>query len=588
MSKKIYITYKQIETLCFSKIIFISDADAQLDLNRSKKHYEFAVFIDEKDIVKEKEHIVLFFSSIIKIEIPKSEFNLFKNQFKLPLGLLDLANRNIPKDKNPEITEHDNAHQIIELYSRLRRSFTQLVLFGYKKNNQKFQTNLSKFLNKITNISTFEAALIKNINEVNCFPQLVTKETKPEEYYKFVWSGKFIINEILINRKDKIPDEDFQAHRSWLKDVEWQDLSKNLKHFKNIPSLFREHSGVIFGYFIAALSNNNLNKINIECEVDNLGIGNKYEVLFWGVLFKAFFVEELDYSYPNPLIQEDFFKMETLSYSIAKKLLNNNEDKIENDFTFKAIDSDNLVTSFYRLKEKRTKIAPIILDESELKKPSKKSLLFGENKEKIGFINERIGKASYLIIDEEGFELRSKITVPPVVFYGKLLTEKKESLKKSGVNIKIQDISTLISKESKVLIAFLSSYIHGNTLLNIYKNIIKSKKTRIEEFIFIWLVSKDNKTLHSPEFAFEKDNLKKEVELEFGLKTTVIVKNLYNESAGDIEVVRNLKLALKNYRANNIEVIDHNFKEEHASWLIAAIKDYIVKSKNVDYFSFSD
>jgi hypothetical protein len=133
MSKKIYITYKQIETLCFSKIIFISDADAQLDLSRSKKHYEFAVFIDEKDIVKEKEHIVLFFSSIIKIEIPKSEFNLFKNQFKLPLGLLDLANRNIPKDKNPEITEHDNAHQIIELYSRLRRSFTQLVLFGYKK-----------------------------------------------------------------------------------------------------------------------------------------------------------------------------------------------------------------------------------------------------------------------------------------------------------------------------------------------------------------------------------------------------------------------------------------------------------------------
>ena len=101
-------------------------------------------------------------------------------------------------------------------------------------------------------------------------------------------------------------------------------------------------------------------------------------------------------------------------------------------------------------------------------------------------------------------------------------------------------------------------------------------------------MSKDNKTLHSPEFAFEKDNLKKEIELEFGLKTTVIVKNLCDESTGDIEVIRNLKLALKNYRAKNIEVIDHNFEEEHASWIITAINDYIVKLENVDYYSFSD
>jgi len=99
-------------------------------------------------------------------------------------------------------------------------------------------------------------------------------------------------------------------------------------------------------------------------------------------------------------------------------------------------------------------------------------------------------------------------------------------------------------------------------------------------------VSKDNKTLHSPEFAFEKDNLKKkiELELEFSLKTTIIVKNLYNESTGDVEVIRNLRLALKHYKAKNIEVIDYNFKEEYASWIIAAIYDYIVRLENVDYF----
>ena len=138
MIKKIYLTYKQIETLCFSKIVFISDA--QLDISRSRKYYEFAIFTDENKIIIEKESIVLLFSSVTKIEIPKSEFNLFKNQFKLPLGLLSLANRNVPKDSDTEVSTPVNDSQFIELYSHLRRSFTQLVLFGYKKNNDEVQT----------------------------------------------------------------------------------------------------------------------------------------------------------------------------------------------------------------------------------------------------------------------------------------------------------------------------------------------------------------------------------------------------------------------------------------------------------------
>ena len=614
MKKKIYLTYKQIETLCFSKIVFISDA--QLDISRSKKYYEFAIFIDENNIIIEKEKVVLLFSSILEVEIPKSEFNLFKNQFKLPLGLLSLADRSKPKYpdssenqanlplespsptgenelKDPGVSSPVSDSQIIKLYSRIRRSLTQLVLFGYKKNNSEIHTNLSGFFNKITNLSTFEITLIKKINEEGCFPKKNTKEIKPEEFYKYVWWGKFIIDMILVPQKDHISDEEYGEHRSWFKRIDSTNLSNNSKCFESIPRLFIEHSGAILGYFIGSLSISNINEKNTDYEIDSLliktsGINYKYDILFWGIFFQAFFAEELDYSFPNPIIQDDFFKMEDLSYAIVKKLLNNNEDKIESDFTFKAIDYDNLVISLERLKEKSIKIPPTIVDESQLKKPFEESLLFGNNKEKIGFINERIGKASYLGIDEKGFELRSKCTTPPIVFYGELSEEEKERLKKSGVNIKIKDISTLISKEKKVLMAFYSSYKPDDPLFNIYKNIIKRKKTRVEKFIFIWLVSKDNKTLHSPEFAFEKDNLKKVIESEFGLKTIIIVKNIYNENTGDIEVIRNIKLALKNYRFKNVEVIDCNFKEEHAGWIIATINDYIVKSKNIDYFSFSN
>ena len=181
------------------------------------------------------------------------------------------------------------------------------------------------------------------------------------------------------------------------------NLSNNLKSFKNIPPLFREHSGVILGYFLAALSSSNINKKNIECELDsllakNLDYDNKYEVLFWGGVFQAFFVEELDYSYPNPIIQDDFFKMEFLSFSIVNKLLNSSKNRIECDFKFKVIDSDDLVTNFEKIKEKNIKVDPIILDESELKKPFEESLLFGKNKERIGFINKKIGNTCHSIL----------------------------------------------------------------------------------------------------------------------------------------------------------------------------------------------
>ena len=586
MVKKIYLTYKQLETLCFSKITFISEE--QLNFSRSKKFYEFAVFVDDDNILREKGNIILLFSSLTKIETPKSEFNLFKNQFKLPLGLLALADRKVPKDSSEE-TSPSNIDNIVELYSRLRRSFTQLVLFGYKK-NYSVQDSLSKFLNKITNLSTFESLLIKNISKNGDFPQQVLKEIQPEEYYKFVWWGKFFIDTVLIPQGDKISEEESKAHRGWFKGIDWRNLSNNLENFKSIPPLFKEHYGVMLGYFLSSLSSNNIDKENIGNEVDNIlkkirDVDNEYEILFWGIFFQAFFVEELDYSYPNPLIHDDFYKMEVLSFSIAEKLLENSEKEIKCDFSFKKVNFDDLVINFEKLKEEKTKVNPIILDESELKKPFENSSLFGKKKDRIGFINQTVNKASYLEINKEGFKLESKFTNPPVVYYGTLQKEEKEVLKKSGINIKTKDISTLISKESKVLVAFLPEYT-SIPLLQVYKSIIKSNKTRLVDFVFVWLVSKDNKTLHSTEFSFEKDNLKKRVELDFGLKTTIIIKNLNSESIEDIEVIRNLRLALKDYKAKNIEVIDYGFEEKHASWIIGAINDYIVKSNDVDYFSF--
>ena len=139
---------------------------------------------------------------------------------------------------------------------------------------------------------------------------------------------------------------------------------------------------------------------------------------------------------------------------------------------------------------------------------------------------------------------------------------------------------------SKVLLAFLPKYVQHNQLLEVYKEIIRSKKTKIEDFVFVWLVSEDSKTIHSPEFAFEKDNLMKRIEFEFGLKTTLIVKNLNNESIGNVEVIRNLRLALKDYKTKNIEVIDYNFKDEYAGWIVGATDDYIIKSENIDYYTY--
>ena len=586
---KIYLTYKQIETLCFSRITSIPEK--QLSINRSRKFYEFAVYIDDDKIIKENINIVLLFSSITKIEIPKSEFNLFKNQFKLPLGLLVLADRKVPKDSDEEINAFTIEDNVLKLYSRLRRSFTQLVLFGYKHNSSEIRNSLSEFLNKITDLSTFESSLIKTINDEGHFPQHVVKDIKPEEYYKYIWWGKFAIDTTLTPQEGNLSQEEIQSHKTWLRNIEWDKLTDNRKNFKSIPSLFNGNYGVMLGYFLASLSSSNIDKKNIGNEVDSIltkirDVDKEFEILFWGVLLQAFFVEELDYSYPSPLIQDDFYKMEKLSLSLAESLLKESNQDIKCGFSFKNINSDELVVNFEKLKEENIKVDPIILREFELTKPFNDAPLFRKNKNRIGFINKQISDANYLMVNKEGFEIKSKSTNPPVVYYGSLSKEDKEVLKKNGINIKNKDLSTLISKESKVIVAFLPSYMSNNPLLEVYKSIVKSKKAKIEEFIFVWLVSRDNIILHSPEFALEKDKLKEMIELDFGLKTTVIVKNLINNSIGDVEVIRNLRLALKDYKTKNIEIIDHNFKDEYASWIIEATNDYIVKSDKVDYFTF--
>jgi len=193
--KKIYLTYKQIETLCFSKIISISEE--QFNIRRSRKFYEFAIFIDNDKIVNESDNIILLFSSLTKIEIPKSEFNLFKNQFKIPLGMLELADRKVPKDLVNETDIFTIDEEVLKLYSRLRRSFTQLILFGYKHESAEIRDSISEFLSRITNLSEFESSLIIAINDKGEFPQLVLKDINPEEFYKYVWWGKFSIDTIL-------------------------------------------------------------------------------------------------------------------------------------------------------------------------------------------------------------------------------------------------------------------------------------------------------------------------------------------------------------------------------------------------------
>ncbi|MGQ1787988.1 hypothetical protein [Saccharicrinis sp. GN24d3] len=581
---KIYLTYKEIEKLCFSKFIeLIAD---RLSDTKSTKDRKYLIEINEDGMIRDDTTIVVLFSSISMFEIPKVELNQFKNQLRIPNGMLRLSNRKVKDSSNPqgELLGMNEEKICTELYLPIRRGLTQLLLWGYKYKKQ--QATISQFYEALLTPNDFTKQLILELLSVGGFPilRVNTGDYKSDNYYRLVWWGKFCIDHLLIPNQSSLNEHEIKKHKKWFLDFDIIDLAKNHELLRSMPDLFNENSTVMLGYFFACMTKEQVNAHNIGDQINEIlqeirDVDNEYEILCWAIFFQALFIEEVDYIFPNPLIQDQFLSIEKNSISLVNYFKEKQEKIIGLPLTFRSIDEEDLIYKQLFLKESELKETPLILSNKQLREPFKNDFLFGDNKKQVGLINQ--DWFNYININRN-FDVEVKLSgdFESNAFYGDLSLSQKNQLKKKGFAPKVKPLSQLVSKDKKVLVIFISE--NSSYLLPLYEEILKNEKCTIKEVIVIWMINVDADELHSTQFGLKKSEVAADLENRLGKKVTLIVKNIHNSD--NTEVVRNIKVSLKEYTLKQVELVDNIIDDDKCYWLIEATQDYVIKSEKINYY----
>lgn len=584
--KRIYLTTEQIENLIFHKIIILSENDVQRE--RASNRYKFSVLVEEDKVIKQDKQYIIFFSAVSKFEIPKSEKNLYLHHFHIPLGLLEVVNRSVPTTDPPtEIKFSFEDEKAAPFFVKLRRGLLPLVMLGYKQ--PACRQSLEHFIKHLSlGLTEIEAKFIHAIIDKDEFPSFFTQEIKSPEYFRYIWWGKFIKDNIFNPLKGNIDAEVLKEYSLWLKNHGAEEKVLWIRAMHQVPEPVNEERNFLLGYKLAATIPNTPEPFEKRLSVwlDMVEMkGQEYnEIRFWAVFFDAFFKEQNDYIIPNPLIQENFFQMEKIAYILLLSLQrkSNHSFYASGKWNFKDFHEDEWVLNFENLLNGKAMRQIKLITEKDVLQPFSGAMLSKNNRKKIGFVNVDFDGVNRLNFDGQSFIFRGNFSRFPVTFYGNLSGKEKEKIKNAGIHIKIKPLEKLVDKNKKILVGFLSQDTPEVGLLSIYRNL--ADKTNLQKMILVWIVNDQKIGIHSTEFALQKSKLKEQIERSLGLETSVVVKS----SAGsEIETIRNLRLLLKGYRLKNIEVIDEGFTPQYAGWLLKVAGDEIVvKWENHRYFAY--
>jgi hypothetical protein len=502
--KKIFLSLSQLEQLIFNKIVCIKSK--QLDKTKASGEYKYNILMDEDKILHFQNDLIILFSAVNKIEIPEIEANLISNQFNIPAGLVNLVKRNIPAEKSQKSLFDSEPKQDFDLYTKLRKGLTALVLFGYQ--NKSYRSEIENFLkNFASGLNDIEKKLLTETQEYSSFPLIDTKGVRSLEYFRYVWWGKFVSDNIF-KRNGQKPEEE---QLNWLKSVDPDNLTDNKKLFNEIPDTLKEYSSVLLGYLLAALlicdNCDARDKMTDTLRALEVSEDNHYGILLWSIFFNAFFNERANNIFPNPLIKEDFFRVEQLAFSASFSLSEEKETNLSPPgITFKDISTDELIIAYDELLNGKRNAAVNIIEKKNVRELFANALLFEENRKNIGFIDHEIDDNPIIRTDEASFIFKGKYTEKPVTFYGSLNDSRRKLIKSSGICVPVKPLDKLIDNNKKVLIAFLGEYTMKNSLLKLYKAILSSmKEKRFGKFIVVLLIDDKENDLHSTFFALRKD-----------------------------------------------------------------------------------
>lgn len=592
MEQKIYISLKEAENLVFNKIIILPKT--RLDVVRAQKDWSIAIYIKNETFTEYANLIVLVAGAVLKFEIPLKEENLFLNHFRVPKGLLVLADRKYresnDEDKTLDFPDELDYTNEIRFFKFIRRGLIQC--FAVAVNNsisKEFSSEVYKNINNLT-FSEFNLNLIKEILLNEFYP---IKERNDGNFYaesvkRFNWFGAYIFNEF--SEIKKLNENDLNEAKQWFLNFKDKKNSKSIQNaISNVPDIFFEEFEFIIGYYMAASFYEEANIGDdfynvIIAQLKKIKLEKNSRVLYWTIFFQALFKDDLDFLY----VIASYQKQQLILENKLLQLLFSEIEPSKATFDIVELQKRQALAEYLQLQDGGELIEPTFIteeDEIELLKNN----FSNQNMLNIGIETVTNSSLNSLFpnkctTNNMGFSLNLKSNPSNVTFYINDNSEVKDWLKE--LKIKTKPISKLIDNNKKALVGFLLPESYERSLLKVYEWILQNadKSTSIKTIVIVLLVDEEVEYIQSPEFQNKKIEMEKYLKSKFGKNTSVLVKNESIKSDGEIK--RNLKHLLQQYSIKDIELINENIDDKIRNWILSVNNEFVVDSDIKNYYTF--
>lgn len=572
---KIYISLVETEALVFQKILKVPEN--RLQIERAQKTLSVSLVLNEEYLIRDGNFIIILSSAVDAFEIPEKEENLFLNHFKIPAGKVLLKDRQVREDPTDEFDFADEEQKDSEEINYLPLRNGLISVLSVIQTNDAYSQEGLEIINGFSDFSEFKKHFISEVIKEGFFPlkRLNLEEFKPDYFFRFIWWFHFIMENLVSKRSGKNDEELIKTHKAWFAGfVDHQDISTISQALQKTPAIVKEDINFLFGYYLATMTFEAAEKEDLLTHFEgclfDIELERKEEVLMWAVFFHSLFREDLIYRYFINSLQQEVFKAEKLAFNFVNNFLTENlvVKKVQ-------LQKEEQISPFLELIRGEVKASPSVTSPSGLRSIFFNKL-FRENLDKVGL--EPSSTLTNLAVPNRatlsrGVFKMELVSVPSEVsFY--VSTESEITTYLRDLKIKLKPLNKLIDKKKKILVGFLEGKNSG--LLNTYGHILQTLDEKpFERFVLVWLIDREQEEIHSTAFDLER----KEVESKFiqllGLNTQILIKNKRNKK--DEEIKRNLKNILSEYSTNQLEVVDENFDDEKARWLVERNSEFFVE-----------
>jgi len=583
---KVYISLKEAEGLVFKRFLLLDKE--RFNVKKAQGLYSILLLVEKGMRLDFESKYLILFSAVNYFDIPENEKTLFTNHYKVPLGLIKLSNRLVKDDLSGQYTISDNNYSFTN-YIQIRNGLLGVFHLSYSKASQeKFKNKSIKVLNEFNSLSEIRRKLLQELLTDFKFPVLAVKTNRlvTDTLFRVVWWGKFIVDSYLPSLN--INNEESKAIKTWIKNFfNFDKINLINKNLATVPEGLGMDIDFLLGYYFASCYSEFFNEDSdfLDKLFNDIEYNNKEELFCWISFFTSMMNQNVSSIYFVKSLRNDILNIENIAIELSQ---NNFELPIEKDYEFslRNINKEELILEYVQLKYGGNKKAVKLISSQEAKNVFTNNL-FKSGLQKVGFEitskydNSKLIKNTCYLTDKQlHLNINTSIDASDITFYLEQDSVLGDKLKQ--LRLKTKSIDKLIDVKKKVLIGF---NILKNTPLmcNVYSSNFRFQiSSKFEKVIFVLLVDLDAEKIQSSDF----DNFVKEEKLNlqrlFDVEVELIIKN--KQTISDVEIKRNLKNILKDYRVNQMEVIDENFDNEKANWLLEGNTEYLIDDKDNSYY----